>query len=513
MPQSTFAAVDLGSNSFHLIVARYEHGHVQVIDQLRETVRLAAGLNDEGDLTAAASKRAIDCLARFGQRLRGVPTDQVRALGTSTLRRARHPRQFLERAEAALGQAIEIISSHEEARLIYLGVVQGLPSSETRRLVIDIGGGSTELIIGQGNKPLHLESVTVGCVGVSQEFFDNGTLSRAALKKAQTAVALELRPLRTTFHETGWSEVIGSSGTVLAVERVLRESGWTKQGISRQGLKKLRRALEGVGSVNELDLPGLSDDRRPVFAGGVAILSACFGNLELDQMQVSYTALREGALYDLIGRVEHQDPRDTSVRAFAKRNGVDAHQAERVCETALLAFDQVAESWELLPADRNHLRWAAELHEVGLAVAHDHYNRHGGYLVQHASLNGFSEEEQLVVATLITGHRRKLTRDVFAALPKRLMQRTMRLCVLLRIAVLLHRARLADATPPIKWRTKSDTLSLSIDPAWLSAHPLTKADLAQEGEQVKKIGISMKVRAPTADTSTAEPASLAPHQQ
>ncbi|MEJ2237412.1 MAG: Ppx/GppA phosphatase family protein [Gemmatimonadales bacterium] len=489
-----FAAVDIGSNSFHLIVARFEHGQLQVIDRLREMVRLASGLDDDGKLVDDARDRALECLARFGERLSGIPGDHVRALATNTLRRMRDPRPFLLVAETSLGHSIEIISGHEEARLIHLGVTRDLPLTGVRRLIIDIGGGSTELIVGVGDQAEIMDTVAVGCVSVSEQHFPNGKITRSRFKAAETAVALELRPIRDTYKGAGWEEVVGSSGTNRAIAQVLHESGWTDSGITRPALKKVRQSLIEGGKVSRSGLPGLSDERSAVFPGGVAVLSACLRNLEIAQMSVSDYALREGALYDLIGRVQRSDPREASVAALATRYGVDLAQATRVRSMALRGFAQVAGAWELTDAMRDLLGWAAQLHEVGLAIAHTDYHRHGAYLAQHSTLNGFSREEQLILSALIFGHRRKLTSRTVAKLPPRLARPVTYTCVLLRMAVLLHRSRQQDEVPNIRWEAGSETLKLEFPKGWLETHPLTGEDLEREQNYLKRVGIRFEVR-------------------
>jgi len=489
-----FAAVDIGSNSFHLIVARFAHGQLQVIDRLREMVRLASSLDDEGNLVGQGRDRALECLARFGERLSGIPSDHVRALATNTLRRMRDPRPFLLIAETALGHPIEIISGHEEARLIYLGVTRDLPLTGVRRLVIDIGGGSTEIIVGTGDQPEIMDTVAVGCVDVSEEHFPNGKITRSRFKAAETAVALELRPIRDTYRGAGWEEVVGSSGTNRAVAQVLQESGWADSSITRPAIKKLRQALIEAGKVSRSGLSGLSEERSAVFPGGVAVLSACMRNLEIAQISVSDYALREGALYDVIGRVQHTDPREASVAALAARYGVDLAQAARVRSTALRGFAQVAESWDLTGAMRDLLGWAAQLHEVGLAIAHTDYHRHGAYLAQHSTLNGFSREEQLILSALIFGHRRKLTARTVVKLPARLARPVTHTCVILRIAILLHRSRQQDEVPNIRWEAGQDVLKLKFPKGWLDTHPLTGEDLEREQNYLKRVGIRLEVR-------------------
>jgi exopolyphosphatase/guanosine-5'-triphosphate,3'-diphosphate pyrophosphatase len=476
-----------------MIVAHHEDGHFRVVDRLREMVRLAAGVAAHGDLTPEACKRALKCLARFGQRLSGIPSERVRALGTNTLRRAANPRDFLTSAEDALGHPIEVISGHEEARLIYLGVAHDLAPTG-RRLVIDIGGGSTEFIVGEGHSPDLLESASIGCVGITEAFFEAGEMTRKRFKEAQTAAALELRPLRKAFRAYGWEDVVGSSGTIRAVASVLRESGWTHGIINEAGLKKLRKELERAGHIDHISFSGVSAERRPVFPGGVAVLDACFRSLGLEEMRVSDAALREGALYDLVGRSRHEDPRSASVKVFALRYRVDSGQADRVRSTALNGFDQVAESWKLNPAYRDMLGWAADLHEVGLAISHDHYHRHGSYLVAHSTLAGFSRGEQSALATLILGHRRRLLPDTFAALPDRRVDPVRRTTVLLRVAVLLHRTRLREQLPEISWQAEGDSLTLVFPKDWLERHPLTTADLKLEQKRLRKIDFALQYR-------------------
>jgi exopolyphosphatase/guanosine-5'-triphosphate,3'-diphosphate pyrophosphatase len=488
-----FAAVDLGSNSFHMIVARHEDGQLRVVDRLRDMVRLAAGVLENRDLAPEAVERALACLARFGERLQGIPSERVSALGTNTLRRARNPRVFLQLAENALGHPIDIISAHEEARLIYTGVAHDMAPAG-RRLVIDIGGGSTEFILGEGHTPQELDSASVGCVSVTEAFFPGGGITRKRFKEAQTAVALELRPLRKMFRSGRWDEVVGSSGTIRTVAEALQEAGWGHGTITWPGFKKLRKTLERAGHVDRIAVQAVSTERRPVFPGGLAIIEACFRSLELAEMRVSQAALREGALYDLIGRSRHEDPRAASVAAFAAQYRVDTAHANRVRSTALAGFDQVASSWNLATTYREMLGWAAELHEVGLAITHDHYQRHGFYLVAHSNLSGFSRGEQLVLATMIMGHRRGLVPDAFDALPERRVDPVRKSTAILRIAVLLHRTRLRDQVPPIEWRADGNTLDLTFPPGWLDRHPLTAADLRVEQKRLRKIELALEYR-------------------
>ncbi|MDE1884943.1 MAG: exopolyphosphatase [Xanthomonadaceae bacterium] len=456
------AAADIGSNSFHLVVARYEHGEPRVIDRLRENIRLAAGLRSDGSLDDVHRDMAMACLARFGQRLRGMPAARVRAVATNAVRRLAAPERFLAPAEAALGHPIEVVSGREEARLIYLGVAHGIPDAPGRRLVVDIGGGSTEFIIGERLEPLKKESLQVGCVASTLRFFGDGKLTPRRWQQAQTDIAVELQQFAADYRAFGWDEAIGSSGTVRAIDAVLHATGWSDHGITRAGLERLRDAVITCGNVDNIAFPGLNEDRAGIFAGGVAILEAAFAALDIERMRVAETSMREGLLYDMIGRAEHRDPRRTSIDALAQRYAVDRAHAARVEACALALFDQVAADWQLGPTERDWLGWAARIHEIGLAIAHSQYHKHGAYIVEHSDLAGFARHEQLVLAVLLRCQRRKPDAAAVRALPERLRLPASRTIALLRLAVLLQRARARRTTARRIARRRPDP---AIDPA------------------------------------------------
>ena len=491
-PQAV-AAVDLGSNSFHMIVARIDGGQIRVVDRLQEMVRLAAGLDVHGRLTHAARARALMCLARFGERLRDMPRGSVRAVGTSTLRHARDVAKFLARAEHALGHPIEVISGQEEARLIYQGMARELPDENQRRLVIDIGGGSTELIVGQGRRALLTESLSVGCVALSYAHFEGGRISAKAWRNAETVARLELTPIETRFRAAGWDAVYGSSGTIRAVGMVVQAQGWAEGEITLTSLERLRDALLATGNVERLMLAGLSMERAPVFPGGVAILRMLFEALGIERLRVSSGALREGLVYDLVGRIGHADIREQTIRDMSARYGVDIAQAERVATTALACFAQVAVGWGLDERAAQLLGWAARLHEVGLAIAHTKYHRHGAYLVEHSDLAGFSCQEQRLLAVLIRGHRRRLADDLLAELPRPQRRNARYLCVLLRLAVLLHRGRSDMPPPPPRLIPGKRSLMLRLTVKWRDQHPLTREDLQREVEYLKAVRFTLSV--------------------
>lgn len=480
------AAVDLGSNSFHMIVARYVQGRLVVVDRLREMVRLAAGLGEDGRLSREAMDRAFACLERFGQRLRDVKARDVRVVGTNALRKAHRKQDFLVRARAALGHPIEIISGIEEARLIYKGVAQTMPSVRGRRLVVDIGGGSTELIIGQGQQPRHLESLYMGCVSQSQAYFSGGRFSMKRLRRAGVAARMELESIENAYRRIGWDHAIGSSGSVHAVFDAIREIDPAATGITRDGLDALIGRLAAAGSVRRAGFESISPERALVFGGGLAILNEVFDALDLEHMRVADGALREGLLYDMIGRFTAEDVRVRTVRAMEARFHVDAAQAGRVEVTAVSLLRQVARNWDLdEPEAELALRWAARLHEIGLDVSHSQYHKHGAYLLEHADLPGFAREEQRLLAFLVGGHRRKLILGRAQELVPPWDERAPRLVLLLRLAFLLNRARSGRAQPALRLSVRGRQLLLRFPRGWLRTHPLTVADLEQEAEYLK----------------------------
>jgi exopolyphosphatase / guanosine-5'-triphosphate,3'-diphosphate pyrophosphatase len=490
----TVAAVDLGSNSFHMVVAVVEEGHVRVLDRLKERVALAAGLDASGNLTEEAQQRALACLARFGQRLRDVPPSNVRAVGTNALRRAKNAPEFLARAEPVLGHAIEVVPGKEEARLIYLGVARSRPDDVGRRLVVDVGGGSTEIVLGRGDEPVVADSLDMGCVTFSLRHFPRGRLTRKAMQRARIAARREVRPIRRRYRRLGWSVAIGSSGTVLAVDEILRESGWSRRGITPKGLRRLRDALVAAGDAESLDLAGMAADRAPVLAGGVAILSGVFDEFRIDTMVPSSGALREGVLHDLLGRFGDEDVRDRTVKRMMRRHGVDVAQARRVERTLERLSSGVKEAWKLDADAEKLLSWAARLHEIGLSVAYSGHHRHGAYLAANSDMAGFSRDDQRALSALLLTHRRKPPSAVFDAFPPRRALRLRRLCVLVRLAVLLHRSRSSRRLPKLDLDARGDELRLGFPDGWLAHHPLTRADLDEEVQFLAAIGFALRVR-------------------
>lgn len=488
------AAIDLGSNSFHLLVARTDGSKVQVVDRLREPVRLAAGLDADKRLVPDVALRALACLQRFGQRLRGIAPQHVRAVGTNTMRKLRKSRDFHAAAEAALGHRIEIISGIEEARLVYGGVTHGLGMQQPRRLVIDIGGGSTELIIGHGTRPQLMESVSLGCVVHTQRYFEDGRITPARFKKARLAARVELEFLEREYRQAGWDRAIGSSGTIRGIWRVMMAHGWADQHLTRTGLEQVVAATLRKRSIDQIAFEGLREDRAPVFVGGLAVLAGIFDSLQLETLETSDRALREGLVYDLLGRLSHRDIRDDAVRAMAARYKVDQRHADDLQRTALAILDQTRDAWHL-DADlaRPFLSWAAQLHEVGLVITHNGYHRHSEYLVRNSDLEGFSQTDQKVLAALVRLHRGRMLLDVFDDLPTILVEPVKRMAMILRLAYLLHRSREPKQRPPIEVTADRRGYVLRFTaPRWLEDRPLTEAELEREAEQLARAQLVLR---------------------
>lgn len=488
------AAIDMGSNSFHMVVARLESGEIRLLQKFGEKVRMAAGLDEHNDLTDQAIERGLDCLRRFAQRAENMDPEWLRCIGTNTLRKARNGARFIREAEKILGSPVEVVAGREEARLIYLGVSHSLPSLDGKRLVFDIGGGSTEFIIGERFEPLLTESLHMGCVAYRERFFPNGAISEWNFFRAVMAVRRELVAIEAAYREMGWDQVVGASGTVKAVHNAIVESG-IGDGITRQNVEKLLEKVLSFKSCDELQIPGMKPDRAAVFPSGLAIVIGVMEELNITEVHYSDGALREGVLYDMLGRLEHENVCERTIRSLMKRYSVDDKQAERVQQTVLQAFDQARVAWDL-DSDyyRELLSWAALVHEIGVVISHSGFHKHGAYVLQHSDMAGFSKLDQMMLAVLVASHRRKMRQPLFEELPEADRSSTLKLCLLLRIAVLLHRSRREAHLPSFLLRVDGTKAALDFPEGWLDAHPLTCGELQQEVPQWEKCGFSLELR-------------------
>lgn len=490
---SLLAAIDIGSNSFHMVVARHIAGELKPIDIMSDKVQLAAGLDDAGILSVEAQQRGIDCLKRFAERLKELPRSAIRAVATNALREANNRSDFILQANAVLGLPLEVISGYEEARLIYLGVAHTLADDAGRRLVIDIGGGSTECIIGERFESRLLESLQMGCVSFNEDFFPKGEISEKGFQKAKMAAMQELLSIRRNYRRMGWQSCVGSSGTAKAISQSCAELGFSDGRITAEALTQLKSYLMKFKHADDIGLTSIKPERKAVIAAGTAIMCAIFESLDIEVMDFSEGALREGVLYDMAGRLRHEDVRERTIGALMKRYHVDNKHAANVESSALILLAQVKEAWEL-NQDEFHdmLCWSARTLEIGLDISHNRYHRHSAYLLQHCDLPGFSHTEQLLLAFLARSHRRKLPKEELRLLPEEKQQPYLRLCILLRLAVILHRSRSKARTPFITLQVEGQKLTLTFPRDWLNHHPLTLADLETEAEHLKSVDIKLK---------------------
>ena len=487
MEYELIAAVDMGSNSFRLQVARVVGDQIYPLDSLKESVRLAAGLQSDKNLDVDSQARGLAALRQFGERLRGFSPQAVRAVATNTLRVARNAPQFLRAAEAELGFPIDVIAGREEARLIYIGVAHSLPTSNDRRLVVDIGGGSSEFIIGRAFDPLLTESLYMGCVSFTLRYFPSGRIDALRFREAEIAAARELENIAYEYVRMGWDVAVGSSGTAREIEEIIDQNGFNpgrQSGITRVGLERLKSCLIKAGSAERLGLSGMRTDRIPVLPGGMAILSAVFEFFELEHMSYGDGALRLGVLYDLLGRFHHHDMRDATVEQFMRRYQVDRAQSRRVESLAVDVFRQLSPEATAENDDALHfLVWAARLHEIGISVAHSAYHKHGAYILTFADMPGFSKKDQGRLAFLVLGHRGKLEKVSGLARD----EREWHLVLALRLAALFNRARHSDAPVVFAQRTLRG-FRIRLPDNWLRMNSMTRGALDDEVRSWHSIG-------------------------
>ncbi|WP_086932398.1 Ppx/GppA phosphatase family protein [Agarilytica rhodophyticola] len=484
-----FAAIDLGSNSFHMLIVRInDNDKIETIDREKQMVQIARGLTSEGILDDNAQQRALECLHRFAERLRDIPPQQIRVVGTKTLRAANNSDKFLTQAEQVIGAKIQIISGYEEARLVYAGLANSI-SENDQRLVVDIGGGSTEFVIGTSHDPTHLESLALGCVSFTEKYIaHNGGVNKGNMRKAYYEACTELEEIRKNYLKAGWKTAYGTSGTMKAVAEILVE----KDGgavITRASLDKLVEETINNGKIIATNVTKL---RRDVLPAGLAILQAIFEQLKLEKIHVASASLKEGLIYDTIGRYSDHDSRVETVKKLKAQYNIDEDQAQRVSTTAGRFWSQI-ERANLPGVSRTKiLYWASQLHEIGLNISHSGYHHHGHYILRHSDLAGFGRYEQYILATLVRLHRKKPHENKIEGLDGTAREAFVPLLVCLRIAALLHRRREdIDDTPALKETYDGFHLSFSKD--WLSNHPLTMAGLTQEQSYLKNIGVVLTI--------------------
>ena len=487
-----FAAIDLGSNSFHMLVVRKVAGSVQIMAKIKRKVRLASGLNECGVLNQAAMVRGWQCLSLFSERLQGIPAENVRVVGTATLRLATNAETFLLKAESIINHHIEVISGEDEARTIYLGVAH-TASGGRRRLVIDIGGASTELIIGEGYEAREARSLNLGCVVYRERYFANGQLSTENFQAAEAAAQEVINPLLPRYRQLGWDICLGASGTVQAVQEVLLAQGKDER-ITLQRMEGLLQQLLACGDFDSIDICGLLEERKPVFPSGLVILIALFKALGITEMTTSGGALREGLVYEMLGNLRRQDIRDRTLNSLLMRYHLDQEQGKRTRQLADELFEQVAMPWKLNAHQaREMLLSAAQVHELGLIIGFVDSHRHGAYIIQHSPLPGFTPVQKRLLTLLVGNSQGVLHSHEIDAMVGFSRRQAGSLIRLLRLAILLTAQRLDVQSGGIGLTVKGQSLTLSLPQGWRERHPLSEADLKAEVLAQQAVGWELQV--------------------
>lgn len=490
---SKVAALDMGSNSFHLVVARIVAGSVQILHRVKQKVRLGDGLGDDGVLSEEAIKRGLDTLSVIAESLQGFEPEHVRVVATHTLRKASNAKEFLKAAKKVFPFPIDIISGAEEARLIYQGVAH-TNHQHGQRLVVDIGGGSTEFIIGEDFDTKILRSLQMGCVSYTNRFFKQGELKPKTFDKAITCARQELEMIDKQYQKIGWQTCIGTSGTIKVIIELAAQLDSTNREnqVSLSDLYTLKDLCCAAGNSRDLKLQGLTEDRQPVLAAGLAILIGIFKSLKIEQMEFSPAALREGVLYEMEDHLQHLDIRERSAESLATRYDVDVEHAKRVLTTTMNLYQQVKKSWEIGSAElKNLLAWSALLHEVGLQINTRGIQRHSGYILQNIELPGFGQEQQNLLATLARFHRKKIKLVEIPEFTILAQEQVYRLISLLRLSVLLNIKRQDDILPEISLKAKGSELSIQFPKGWLEQKPVFSADIEGESDYIQELGLSL----------------------
>jgi exopolyphosphatase/guanosine-5'-triphosphate,3'-diphosphate pyrophosphatase len=485
------AAVDLGSNSFHLLVAREVEANIQVLHREKQKICLAAGL-EKGRLSQEAIDRGVAALKQFATTLQDFHADKVKVVATYTLRKSKNLDEFLAQAAEVFPYPIEVISGQEEARLIYQGVAHYM-HHEDNRLVIDIGGGSTELIIGQGFKPLRLTSRNMGSASFSKRFFGDGKITDKAFKCAMIRAEQELEAVHSGFMQAGWQTCLGTSGTIKSLCTII-ESNFGSQQLTYENLKWLQAEFIKAGHVDTLNLAGLSDDRKASICGGLAILLAIFELFKLQSLSYCDYALREGLLHEMQESLKQGDIRTTTITSFCKRFNIDESHALLIQNSIRYIYQSLKKDWGLKNDEHlSLLLWAAQLHEIGLSINSSGIHKHSAYIVENSQLPGFTQQQQRLLACLIRFHRKKIRDDELPALKQVSVRKLAYLITILRLAILLNQKRQPDYLPNYQViATSENSLKLQFPRDWFEEQALLNADLELEQQYLEKITINLE---------------------
>lgn len=488
-----YAALDLGSNSFHLIIAGLNQREVRIKDKISEKVQLGAGIGADKRINQHAQQRALACLQKYSERLHGIPKKNVRVVGTNALRSAKNSKSFLTEAERILGYEIDIIAGREEARLIYLGVSHTLADDEGARLVIDIGGGSTEFIIGSRFEAQITESLHMGCVSYAQQYFEDG-ISERAFTRATMAAKQQLIAIRKELLVHGWDTTVGASGTIRAIINLLRHQGNIEDEVQLEHLYALKQQLlQRFKRRHDVHMSGLSEKRGPVLPSGLAILIAIFESLNIKSMGYSTGALREGLLYDMLGRIHHEDVRDRTVTALKGRYRVSGSRAERAKATAFELLEHLQSDVVEDSDTRQYLGWAADLYQIGLSVSHTYFQKHGAYLIKHSDLPGFTRRQQAFLAALVNNHRRSFQQIKASSALYHLRHEYEVLSVCLRLALIIQRGYTEYDIKVVNFSKREDEFTLELQPGWREDNTLLETDIEQEIAYLRRVNIRLTV--------------------
>lgn len=475
---SLYAAIDLGSNSFHMLVVREVAGSIQTIARIKRKVRLAAGLDASNHLSDEAMERGWQCLRLFSEQLQDIPPEQIRVVATATLRIATNSDTFLVKAKAILGCPVNIISGEDEARLIYQGVAHTTGGSD-KRLVVDIGGGSTELVTGKGSQTTTLFSLSMGCVTWLERFFADRYLGKDNFEQAEQAARAMIRPIAGALREQGWQVCVGASGTVQALQEIMMAQGMDER-ITLSKLEQLKQRAIQCGKLEELEIEGLTLERALVFPSGLSILIAIFTELNISSMTLAGGALREGLVYGMLHLPVDRDIRSRTLHNVQRRFAIDPEQANRVSQLADSFARQVSQVWKLDDRSRELLESACLIHEIGLSVDFRQAPQHAAYLVRHLDLPGFTPAQKKLLATLLQNQVNGIDLALLSqqnAVPPRVAER---LCRLLRLAIIFASRRQDNRLPAVRLLASEDDLTLTLPSGWMDAHPLRAELLGQE---------------------------------
>jgi len=487
-----YAVIDLGSNSFHMLITRLIADGVQTVDKVKRKVRLATGLDEQNQLSEAAMQRGIECLRFFAERLQDISPNNIRIVATATLRIATNADLFLKRAEQVLGYKVELLSGEQEAERIYLGVAH-TSNNSARRLVLDIGGASTEIVAGGHFDMDKAISLNMGCVTYNHLFFTNGELTDAHFAAAITAAKSELEPFIATYKALGWQDVLGGSGTMQALAEVLVFHDKPAI-ITLTFLNELKQQLIACKTINAINIPGLSSERSPVIASGLSILIALFEQFDLKQLQLSSGAIREGLLYEMLPDMRNINIRKRTLASLAQRFHIDLEHAQRVTKQVQRLYQQHAQAWSIQNSNLlSLLNACCALHEIGLLLAFKQHAKHGGYILRHADLPGFDQTERQLMVALIGSYKGDIDTAAFAHLAIASQEQAFKLLLIFRLAITLCRRRRDEVLPTYDTHSDDNSLSLTLSKQWLNAHPLLVAELNEEANQLEKLGLTIKV--------------------